>query len=97
MTDGTGLSRRRYEELLDAGGCEVYLKPASLYTTHPAKCTFADVISGSLQRGEIAIGLRLDRSESSRANNFGVIMNPPKDLNLELGPQDRVVVVARDG
>lgn len=86
-----------YEELLDAGGCEVYLKPASLYTTHPAKCTFADVISGSLQRGEIAIGLRLDRSESSRANNFGVIMNPPKDLNLELGPQDRVVVVARDG
>lgn len=86
-----------YEELLDAGGCEIYLKPASLYTTHPAKCTFADLISGSLQRGEVAIGLRLDRSDNSFANNFGVLMNPPKEMRLELRPQDRVVVVARDG
>ncbi len=86
-----------YEELLDAGGCEVHLKPAALYTTHPERCVFADLLSGSLQRGEVAIGLKLERAENSRANNFGVLMNPAKDLALALRREDRVVVIARDG
>lgn len=69
-------------------GREILLSAAPLYTdgVEGASITFAELSERARARGEIAIGV-------SRSGESRPILNPPKDLRLQLGPDDKVVIV----
>jgi hypothetical protein len=88
---------RVYADLMNANANEIYLKPAIHYARNPADCTFADVLRGSVRRGEIAIGLKIAAEAADPAKNFGVRVNPPKSAPLALTEKDEVIVISPGG
>lgn len=86
-----------YDDLFNAEGSEVYLKPVSLYLSKlPAEITFADLILLAAQRSEIAFGYRIQRWEHRNDYNFGIKLNPDKYAPIWLSPDDQLIVVAED-
>ena len=85
-----------FEDLWDAEGSEVYLKPADRYVTAGTAVTFATVVAAARSRGEIAIGYRLAGQQEDRASRYGVHLNPRKDEVVTLTTADRVIVVSAD-
>ncbi|HEV2756623.1 MAG TPA: hypothetical protein VG318_12715 [Actinomycetota bacterium] len=80
-----------FEDLLDEEGCEIYLKPASLYAAGDA--TFADVTAAAGARGEIALGYQASGNGAGRS----VVINPPKSQTFTASSDDRVIVLAESG
>jgi hypothetical protein len=89
-----------YDELFKADGSEIYVKGMELYTdlseTPNISATFADLIAAANRRKEICIGVRVSRLSNSAADNFGVILNPPKDKVFELSANDSLVVISEN-
>lgn len=87
-----------YENLFREEGSEIYVKPAWLYfSSLPATGRFGDLMRVAQKRdGEIAIGYKLKRFESDPSANYGVRINPAKDLEVTLDGEDCLVVVAED-
>jgi hypothetical protein len=87
-----------YENLFKEEGSEIYVKPAWLYfSSLPVTCRFGDLMRVAQKRdGEIAIGYKLKRLESDSSANYGVKINPAKDVELTLDREDCLVVVAED-
>lgn len=84
---------RVFEELFGPEGHEIYLKPAGQYVragSHP----FGVICEAALRRGEVAIGYRLARTANDPAAAFGVVINPSKKQPIELGAEDKVIVLA---
>ncbi len=77
-----------FEDLLDAGGAEIYLKSALLYGTDPQP-TFASVVGAAAARGEIAIG-----HQHIVGGHPQVVINPPKSATVPCGPGDLIIVLA---
>ncbi|XVQ82976.1 CASTOR/POLLUX-related putative ion channel [Microbispora siamensis] len=82
-----------FTDLFDPSGAEIYLKPAPYYVASGKEANFATVIEAARDRGETAIGYRLQR-HSNEAPGYGVVLNPLKTLPLTLDPEDKVIVVA---
>ena len=86
-----------YDDIFEEDGCEIYLKPASLYfDTLPADVQFADLMALAQQRGETCIGVRKKTSEQDSAANHGVTLIPEKNTRFSLRSDDSLVVVAED-
>lgn len=84
-----------FEDLFDADGAEIYLKPASLYVLDE-ELSFATVVEAARRRGEIAIGYKLAAKASDPVAHYGVEVNPPRRSRVRLGEADRVIVLAED-
>jgi hypothetical protein len=96
----TQLARNRFlnevfNELFDARGCDIFLKPAEEYLKGCQPATFATVIEAAHRRGETAIGYRLN-ADAFVPPLYGIELNPPKDRVLTLAPEDRIVVLSND-
>ncbi|CAI5480563.1 unnamed protein product [Closterium sp. Yama58-4] len=78
-----------WTELLNSWGDEIYVKDASLYVSPGESPTFNELAERAVQRGEVAIGYR-------RGNT--TVINPcPKDVPLEFGPEDSLVLISEYG
>lgn len=86
---------RVYQELMNAGGVEIYLKPAQRYAVLEEPVTFGELIGAAQQRQEIAIGVDRRRGDGA-GGRHEVLLNPPRDVAWRLGPHDRVIVLAPD-
>jgi voltage-gated potassium channel Kch len=84
-----------FGEILGAAGSEIYLRPASWYVVPGAEISWATVVAGAIARGETAIGLK-SALLADPGLAFGVVVNPPKSQTYDIGPEDRVVVLAED-
>jgi hypothetical protein len=80
--------------LLNVGGNEIYLKPASRYVQTGVSCSFDDLIAAAQMAGEIACGVALAEFENDTDKNYGIQLVPPNDATWVFGPQDRIVVLA---
>lgn len=85
-----------YDDLLDAGGNEIYLKPISRYTNHPEKSVFSDIMAAAVEKKELAIGIKIMRENEDSQRNFGIYINPPRDHVFALEQGDKVIAVAED-
>lgn len=81
-----------FEDILDADGSEIYLKPASQYFKLGQDINFSTVITAASQRGETAIGYQLDAQKDLPGD--GVILNPEKITAVRFGEDDMIVVLA---
>jgi hypothetical protein len=81
---------RVFEDLLDADGAEIYLKPAEYYARLERSVSFYTVIEAARRRGELAIGYRV--------LGGGAVMrlNPLKTGLVRFSTGDRIVVVAHE-
>jgi hypothetical protein len=75
-----------FDELFDARGASLGVRPASWYVTGNA-VTYETVVAVARERGEVAIGYRLADGT--------VVVNPPKSAPLALGPRDDIVALGR--
>jgi hypothetical protein len=77
-------------DLFDADGSAVGLKPASRYVELDQTVSFASIVAGARQRGEVALGYRLAGRNATQPE---VVVNPKKSAEVRLRSEDRVVVI----
>lgn len=80
-------------DLLDSDGSEIYLRPAEWYVRPGVETTWATVVASAARRGETALGFA-SPGLAEAGSRVGVVVNPAKSEPLEVGPGDRVVVLA---
>ncbi|MDX9758907.1 MAG: potassium transporter TrkA [Bacteroidota bacterium] len=84
------------EDLFDADGNEIYLKPVEEYFDGELTAPFSAFVELCLRRGQVAIGYRTIARAHDETRNFGVRINPPKDAPVRLGPGDKLIVFSED-
>jgi len=85
-----------FNDLFDADGSEIYLKPAKNYVALDREVNFYTVTESARKRGEIAIGYRLERHAADSSRAYGVRVNPPKPELITFKPEDKIIVLAED-
>lgn len=85
-----------FADILDPEGAEIYLKPAVDYVQLGQPLNFYTVVEAARQRGEVALGYRLQAQAVDAAKNYGVVINPEKSALITFSEQDRVIVLAEE-
>lgn len=85
-----------FQDLLDADGAEIYLRPVRDYVLPGEPVTYATIVAAAAARGETALGYRVSAESDEADANFGVYVNPAKSALFAVEPADRVVVLAED-
>jgi voltage-gated potassium channel Kch len=85
-----------FQDLLDADGAEIYLRPVHDYVLAGEPVTYATVVAAAARRGETALGYRVSAESDDAAAGFGVHVNPAKSTVFAVEAADRVVVLAED-
>ncbi len=85
-----------FEDLFDAAGSEIYMRPAEHYATAGKEVTFATIVEAARRRDEAAVGYRTRDGDTDAERNFGVHVNPHKSETFTIAPGDRVIVLAED-
>jgi len=83
-----------FEDLFDAEGSALGLKPASWYVPNDGRVPFSQIVAAARERDEVAIGYRVAQGPNGEPE---VVMNPPKSSTVTLGSRDRVVVIGPPG
>ncbi len=85
-----------YNDLFDAAGAEVCLRPAEWYVSLDTPVDFYTVAAGAARRGETAIGFRDATHAGETDGQAGIHINPPKEEQHTYTAGDRVIVFAED-
>jgi hypothetical protein len=80
-----------FEDLFDADGASINVKPISNYTTKES-VTFAELVAAARSRGESAIGYRTADYEKGDPTS-GVQLNPVKSTKFNINDNDGLVVI----
>lgn len=83
-----------FDDLFDADGAEVYLKPAGDYVTLGKPLNFYTVVESAKRRNETAIGYRLLKDADSLEKSYGVRINPRKEQTITFSEEDKVIVLS---
>ncbi|WP_298756982.1 hypothetical protein [uncultured Psychroserpens sp.] len=91
------LMKTFYDDIFSEDGSEIYVKPASLYfDTFPQNIKFVDAIFCAQQRDEVCLGIRKGHQCKSLDDNFGITLNPDKNMEIELNENDFLIVLSED-
>jgi len=91
------LMKTFYDDIFSEDGSEIYVKPTTLYFDEfPQKISFADAIFCAQQRDEICLGIRKGNLSKSLDDNFGIKLNPDKNMEIELTENDFLIVLSED-
>jgi voltage-gated potassium channel Kch len=85
-----------FEDLFDAEGAEIYLKPAGDYVALDAEVDFYTLTESARRRSEIAIGYRIAAHSGEAERQYGVVLNPVKSTSVRYAEDDRVIVLSSD-
>ena len=85
-----------FQDLFDADGSELYLRPASNYVALDRPVSFYTVVEAASQRGEVALGYRQMAHANDATKDYGVKVNPLKSKQIAFGPQDKIIVLAEN-
>jgi ion channel POLLUX/CASTOR len=89
--------KRVYDHLFQEDGSEIYIKSAALYfESFPVELRFADLMQIAQKRGEVCLGVKLQQFEKDLNRNFGIKLNPGKEVDYVLTAKDALVVLAED-
>ncbi|MEV7010549.1 potassium transporter TrkA [Streptosporangium sp. NPDC051022] len=82
-----------FTDLFDAGGQEIYIRPADAYVRLSVPVDYATVVAAAQAYGEVALGYRMDCTATAHSGG-GIVLNPPKSRRLTFEPGDSVIVLA---
>ncbi|MEM6642240.1 MAG: potassium transporter TrkA [Bacteroidota bacterium] len=87
---------RVFEDLFDAEGSEIYIKPAKEYVQTGIPMNFYTVLESAARKNEVAIGYRNINKAKTADAQYGVVLNPKKSEEFELAEEDMVIVLSED-
>ncbi|MFD7915928.1 NAD-binding lipoprotein [Streptomyces sp. NPDC059752] len=82
-----------FEELFEAEGNELHLKPVADYVRTDREVAFATLVESARRRRECAVGYRL-RAGAATGPAYGVRLNPDKRQRVRFGEHDWLIVLA---
>lgn len=85
-----------FEELFDARGYEIYLKPANNYAFLDTPTDFYQVTEVGLAKKEIPIGYRIDAISDNPDLLYGIKLNPTKSEKITFKEGDKIIVIAEE-
>ena len=85
-----------FQELFDAEGSEIYLKPATNYIQPGKAVNFYTVVEAAQRQNQVAVGYRLQAQAHDPAESYGVKLNPQKSKMITFTEQDRIVVLSEN-
>ena len=85
-----------FEDLFDADGSEIYIKPAAEYVRLDEPMNFYTVVESAARKNEVAIGYRILADARNAEKDYGVTVNPPKSEQFTLSGDDRIIVLSED-
>jgi hypothetical protein len=87
---------RVFEDLFDADGSEIYIKPATEYVKIGVSMNFYTVLESAVRKNEVAIGYRQIKDAKDAEKGYGVIVNPKKTDTFILEEGDKIIVLSDD-
>lgn len=87
---------RVFEDLFDADGSEIYIKPAKEYVKVGEPLNFYTILESAARKNEVAIGYRVIKESKNAEKGYGVYVNPKKSDTFTLNPEDRIIVLSED-
>ncbi len=87
---------RVFEDLFDADGSEIYIKPAREYVKVGEPINFYTVLESAARKNEVAIGYRIVKESKNSNKGYGVYVNPKKSESFTLSQEDRIIVLSED-
>ncbi len=87
---------RVFEDLFDADGSEIYIKPAKEYVKVGEPLNFYTVLESAARKNEVAIGYRIIAQARDASKEYGVYVNPRKSDVFTLSEGDFVIVLSED-
>lgn len=87
---------RVFEDLFDADGSEIYLKPITDYVKAGVKTDFYTVLESAKRKGQTAIGYRIASQSFDNSNAYGVVVSPVKSNEIVFDSEDKIIVLAED-
>ena len=91
---------RVFEELLDADGSEIYIKPVTNYVLldklNGQPINFYTVLESAARKNEVAIGYRLMSDFKNPKKGYGVVVNPKKSEPINFSEGDMVIVLSEN-
>jgi voltage-gated potassium channel Kch len=85
-----------FDDLFDADGAEIYLKPAGDYVSPETPLNFYTILEAAKRRKETAIGYRILAESGNAEKGYGVKINPLKSAKVTLTADDKVIVLAEN-
>lgn len=85
-----------FTDIFDPEGSEIYLKPVEIYVQTGVPVNFYTLVLAASQRGETAIGYRLENQSDDPAISYGVHINPKKSDLVTFSAQDKLIVLAEN-
>ena len=85
-----------FEDIFDADGSEIYLKPAKAYVCLQEEVSFYAVVEAARRRGETAFGYKIAAESESETVPGGIHVNPPKSSRIRFTEEDCIIVAAED-
>ena len=87
---------RVFEDLFNATGSEIYLKPMHDYIKAGEQVDFYTVLESAKRKGQTAIGYRVAALAHDHDKAYGVVINPTKSKLLSFTAQDKIIVLAME-
>ena len=87
---------RVFEDLFDADGSEIYLKPVTDFVQAGKPVNFYTVLESARRRDETAIGYRINALARDPSKAYGVKVNPVKTEMVTFAPEDKIIVLAEN-
>jgi hypothetical protein len=85
-----------FEDMFDADGSEIYLKPITNYIKAGMEVDFFTVLESAKRQNQIAIGYRIMSNQYDKESIYGIVLNPLKSKKICFSPDDKIIVLAED-
>ena len=85
-----------FEDIFDADGSELYIKPIGGYISTGEPVNFYTVLEAARRKGETAFGYKIALEAQQNLPNSGIHINPLKSQLISFDPADSVIVAAED-
>lgn len=85
-----------FEDIFDADGSEIYLKPAAQYVALEEAMPFYYVVEAARRAGETAFGYKIAAETDSAEFPGGIHINPVKSIPVVFQEGDRIIVAAEE-
>ncbi len=88
----TELLGKVFDDLFDADGSEIYLKPAGDFVKLDEPVNFYSIVESARRRNESALGYKIDK-ESEEVGRYGIYVNPRKSKTVKFVEDDKIIVL----
>lgn len=83
-----------FEDLFDADGSEIYIKPAGEYVVTGEPVNLYTIVESARRKNEVVIGYVNAALQSSPQDSYGIFVNPNKSKNVSLTASDGIIVIS---